>query len=495
MMLRFMGIREMLSLLEEIVGVRYVAAAIVGSAVVGAVASGSHGGGGSTTVVSQPPAMTPEMQEQQRLQLAEMQRQNTIAAALLPGQQANIQLQNQLIQYQLDHAGDLDSLHQQQLALAVAQLHNQQTQEAMTEQLQPLQLQAMRDQSALYQQQIHALGIQTDQQTQANQYILAGLRSNADRMAAYDRLYTPEQQAQDAATQAQRTTRMSALSEEAANIQLENLRRGTKPTDEQLADINEAYDASQQMGEQNISHYLTQTLRQINEETSQASGLRPTDTPVVRLSERAGEAAAMQQGQLTSSIAQGRATARLNYPLAASQLAGQQASTLESLTAGSTNYQDSLAANAAANRNQAFGAAPGVGFAMPQGTPAQNLGFMTPQPIGNNPNAFNVNLYNPNAGTQTTTPPWYAGLQGFGQLATGLGNAYAAYTQSDRRLKDNVRRVGKTPAGLPTYTFTYKGDSTPHFGVMAQEVAKKFPKAVVRDPVTGFLGVNYAAVH
>ncbi len=435
-----------------------------------------------TTVTNQPAQMTPEMQEQQRLQLAEMQRQNTIAEALLPGQQSNIQLQNRLIQYQLDHVGDLDALHQQQLALATLQLHNQQTQEAMTEQMQPLQLEAMRNQNALYQKQITALGIQTDQQTEQNKYILAGLKDNADKLAAYNKIYTPEQQATDAAAAAQRGTRMSAMSEEAAKIQLEALKRGTKPTDEQLA------------READISRYLTQSLRQINEESSQASGLRPTDTPVVRLSERAGEAAAMQQGQLTRGIEAGRATARLNYPLAASQLASRQAGQLQSLTSGAANWQDSLAANAAANRNQAFGTAPSAGFAMPQGTPSPNFGFMTPQPVGYNSNAFNANLFNPNASTSSSSGTnWGDILKGAGALASGAGAAFLAF--SDRRLKTDVKRVGTTPAGIPTYTFRYRGDPSPRFGVMAQDVAKKFPKAVVRDYATGFLGVKYSEVH
>lgn len=62
---------------------------------------------------------------------------------------------------------------------------------------------------------------------------------------------------------------------------------------------------------------------------------------------------------------------------------------------------------------------------------------------------------------------------------------------SDRRLKENIKRVGMTDAGLPVYTFRYKGDLRTHMGVMADEVEQKFPHAVFRNQ-EGFAMVNYA---
>jgi hypothetical protein len=49
---------------------------------------------------------------------------------------------------------------------------------------------------------------------------------------------------------------------------------------------------------------------------------------------------------------------------------------------------------------------------------------------------------------------------------------------SDRRLKENIRVVGKTHDGQPIYTYKYKGDDTTHMGLMAQDVEKKHPEAV-----------------
>jgi hypothetical protein len=53
-----------------------------------------------------------------------------------------------------------------------------------------------------------------------------------------------------------------------------------------------------------------------------------------------------------------------------------------------------------------------------------------------------------------------------------------AYFMSDRRTKENIKRVGTTDGGLPVYTFNYIGDMTTQMGVMAQDVEKVDPKAV-----------------
>ena len=69
----------------------------------------------------------------------------------------------------------------------------------------------------------------------------------------------------------------------------------------------------------------------------------------------------------------------------------------------------------------------------------------------------------------------------------------AAFLASDRRVKDNITRVGEYK-NLPVYTFTYKSDpyKQEHIGFMADEVKEVFP-----DAVKSFFGVdhvNYAEV-
>lgn len=64
---------------------------------------------------------------------------------------------------------------------------------------------------------------------------------------------------------------------------------------------------------------------------------------------------------------------------------------------------------------------------------------------------------------------------------------------SDRRLKHDIKRIGKTDEGMPIYTFKYKGDDSEqtHVGFMADEVEKHHPDAVGVDPASGYKTVDY----
>lgn len=61
---------------------------------------------------------------------------------------------------------------------------------------------------------------------------------------------------------------------------------------------------------------------------------------------------------------------------------------------------------------------------------------------------------------------------------------------SDIRLKQDITQIGMTANGLPLYSFRYIGEDQLYSGVMAQDVLKHTPQAVVmrRD---GYLAVNY----
>jgi len=61
---------------------------------------------------------------------------------------------------------------------------------------------------------------------------------------------------------------------------------------------------------------------------------------------------------------------------------------------------------------------------------------------------------------------------------------------SDKRLKDNIRPVGKLNNGLTVYCFNYKGDNRPQIGLLAQEVQKIKPEAVAENE-DGYLMVRY----
>jgi len=69
--------------------------------------------------------------------------------------------------------------------------------------------------------------------------------------------------------------------------------------------------------------------------------------------------------------------------------------------------------------------------------------------------------------------------------------------RSDRRVKQDLVRIGTHPLGIGLYLFDYKPefrDACGHsrqFGVMAQEVGSVMPEAVCVDP-DGYLMVDYA---
>lgn len=73
-----------------------------------------------------------------------------------------------------------------------------------------------------------------------------------------------------------------------------------------------------------------------------------------------------------------------------------------------------------------------------------------------------------------------------------LGNAAQAYYLfSDIRLKSNIAPVGHVN-GHAIYEYSYKGSNKKHVGVMAQDVEKYAPDAVVS--LAGYKAVNYGAL-
>jgi len=98
------------------------------------------------------------------------------------------------------------------------------------------------------------------------------------------------------------------------------------------------------------------------------------------------------------------------------------------------------------------------------------------------------------SGTGTQTEKSSVGL---GQiLLAGIGAAGAAAAGgafSDRRLKKDIAQVGKTPGGLNVYSFKYLWNDEPQIGVMADEVEKVIPSAVLAGPC-GFKMVDYSQV-
>lgn len=75
----------------------------------------------------------------------------------------------------------------------------------------------------------------------------------------------------------------------------------------------------------------------------------------------------------------------------------------------------------------------------------------------------------------------------------GMGLGAAGLFMSDERAKTDIKRVGTTDGGLPVYTFRYKSGGPIQMGVMAQDVEKVDPAAVVE--IDGVKHVNYGRVN
>ncbi|MGZ5183615.1 MAG: tail fiber domain-containing protein [Caldimonas sp.] len=80
---------------------------------------------------------------------------------------------------------------------------------------------------------------------------------------------------------------------------------------------------------------------------------------------------------------------------------------------------------------------------------------------------------------------------GIGQFLGGVAGMFKFGIPSDRRLKYAISRIGEMASGLALYEFKYIWGGLGQIGVMADEVLKVIPEAVVRGD-DGFLRVNYS---
>lgn len=78
-----------------------------------------------------------------------------------------------------------------------------------------------------------------------------------------------------------------------------------------------------------------------------------------------------------------------------------------------------------------------------------------------------------------------------GNAISGIGSAISSFLPilSDVRLKEDIAKVGELYDGQNVYSYRYKGDATPHIGLMAQEVEQRNPAAVVE--IGGYKAVRY----
>ena len=78
------------------------------------------------------------------------------------------------------------------------------------------------------------------------------------------------------------------------------------------------------------------------------------------------------------------------------------------------------------------------------------------------------------------------------QIGTQIATIGTSLAQpwSDRRLKENIKKIGESISGLGIYKFNYIGKAKQYIGAMADEVLKITPKAAILGD-DGFYRINY----
>ena len=83
-------------------------------------------------------------------------------------------------------------------------------------------------------------------------------------------------------------------------------------------------------------------------------------------------------------------------------------------------------------------------------------------------------------------------MQGYGATMNALGNIAGGFAAaSDKTLKENIVKVGQSPSGFNIYEWNYLWSPERFRGVIAQEVQKIKPKAVLSN-IFGHLMVDYS---
>lgn len=86
--------------------------------------------------------------------------------------------------------------------------------------------------------------------------------------------------------------------------------------------------------------------------------------------------------------------------------------------------------------------------------------------------------------------PWQATMDVGNLFASFLG---AGGKMSDRRVKENIRQIGKLPSGIKVYEYNYIWSGDKEIGVIAQEVLPVIPEAVGER--NGYMTVDYSRLH
>lgn len=261
------------------------------------------------------------------------------------------------------------------------------------------------------------------------------------------------------------------LRDELLQLALADLRRGGAATPEEIRLIDEAGAAQLESGVSDIDRFSRLGMEQLRGELAPSLGLRPTDTPILDRGGRIAEEAIRQKGQLARDIRGFGAQARLNLPMARSQLVQSGVGNQQNLAEATRQFQAGLSQNAFLNRlnltNQAGGFGLGLATGVQPGTSALAASLQSSR-ISGAPTVQSTNT--------SSNPGFLSFVNAGAGLATGIGSAIAA---SSREVKTDKRPVDENLVlemveDLPVETWRYKGDATFHLGTYAEDFREGF---------------------
>lgn len=307
------------------------------------------------------------------------------------------------------------------------------------------------------------------EQTQLQSAVSApALERLAQEQEFRNELFTPEEQKQQLREQFEFEQEFRPIQQELLQRELERIRRGPGASEEEIRLIGEATEQAIGAGESDISEFRRLGLTQIREELAPASGLRPTDSPIVDRGLQLGREAERQQGQLVRNLRGAQAQAQLNFPLAQQQFAQAQAFGAQQLGQAAIQFQTSLRQQAFQNQLRLAGGASAAG-ASALGGVSQGLGISQLPRLA-----------------QSTSR--ITGISG-GEIAAGIAGvaqgAGAAFAGSSRRFKNSsgpvdVQKVLEAVRNLDVDNWKYRdvvaGENTEfaHMGPYAEDFEKAF---------------------
>lgn len=128
------------------------------------------------------------------------------------------------------------------------------------------------------------------------------------------------------------------------------IENGGQATPEQTAQIKAAADAALSSGLSDISTFRDESLRSLAQETSQARGLRPSDTPILDVGGRIVNESSRQASKFIDDVRGRQAQQMLDYPLAEGQYRAGLIQNQQTQAANTQNFVQQLRQQAFNNR-------------------------------------------------------------------------------------------------------------------------------------------------